>query len=859
MMLMLVGSVTFTNFALAYEKENHYWLKMALALNCGFTIDEARVIATGDWNLDEDPETAPVRTGSDKDNPKWKWHALPTEDPDVDKDQTSSGNQQIKQRQHDLYNRALNEKDTGMRLFKFGQYLHYEEDKWSHWGYTTEIGHAVPNVVPGMTSPDQTHANPETYRYMVFDSMVNLGKLAKSLGKNTQCVSDLVPLDTYHSSPEYGKDFPWVSPQEIKRSDSTKFKKSVDKHLSDWGKTALINEVIEVSKKKGDEGVTESFISYISTKTGISKSDISKKYDYIYINIDDNGDTKKLPEDLVNFLKSDTKVANPIKNPETATRTNDNTAVSAGGNNVNRLSANEIKSIYKISKLQESAATQLSSVNDQQKSILQKATSVMNKDLSKEKKDQLKLLLKTQDSDKKDIKTIQDYTKKVSAAIKKFAQKQGLKGSDLDKAVKTTKTGKQAKDGPVSQLKQDAADAKDKIDQARKLQEEIDLAKIATQIGNILPDSEGRSDFEKRMEKQFEEQQARESARLERESEEKSKQNVLNMMQRLLDLVQKKEEIQTGSILNTIPDTPTKDHFVSTTPTKDTPIQVRSKHSSYAQSNNSCVDKRAKILATWVLSGVTSGKASVMITNLDVDPDTVPLNFLNADVRDGTIQYEFTVPGPGHYEVSIWSIDKRPVSGGSMNITVPDSCGTATPPPVLVEPSSGITQSPAKTNTKPSLTIPKSITKEATGPSGAVVNFVATGQDKEDGILTPSCSYPSDYMFPIGTTTVSCTVDDSDNNSISGTFTVTIRDTTPPVFSPFQATQGVKDESGVQMFFDVIAVDAVDGGVQVSCDYQSGYKFPPGVTTMTCTASDSKGNLATKKVQITVTVTQSGQ
>ncbi|NDB63917.1 MAG: HYR domain-containing protein, partial [Nitrosopumilaceae archaeon] len=67
------------------------------------------------------------------------------------------------------------------------------------------------------------------------------------------------------------------------------------------------------------------------------------------------------------------------------------------------------------------------------------------------------------------------------------------------------------------------------------------------------------------------------------------------------------------------------------------------------------------------------------------------------------------------------------------------------------------------------------------------------------------------------------------------------------------------DDSGVQVFFDVTATDAVDGSTLVSCDYSSGYKFPPGVTTMTCTTSDSKGNQATKKVQITVTVTQSGQ
>jgi hypothetical protein len=84
-------------------------------------------------------------------------------------------------------------------------------------------------------------------------------------------------------------------------------------------------------------------------------------------------------------------------------------------------------------------------------------------------------------------------------------------------------------------------------------------------------------------------------------------------------------------------------------------------------------------------------------------------------------------------------------------------------------------------------------------------------------------------------------------------------DRTPPAFVPFQPTEGVRDDTGVQVFFDVTANDLVDGNVPVSCNYQSGYKFPPGVTDLKCTTSDSRGNQATKTVQITVTVTESDQ
>jgi hypothetical protein len=334
-------------------------------------------------------------------------------------------------------------------------------------------------------------------------------------------------------------------------------------------------------------------------------------------------------------------------------------------------------------------------------------------------------------------------------------------------------------------------------------------------------------------------------------------------MRRALETLQKNEQTQTGSILDTIPEPVLSDLFARTTPIRDDvkTIQVSSKHGSFVAPNNPCVDKRTKILVSWVLSNINSGQASMMISNLDdyASSDVVMPEFRRTSVRDGTVQYEFTVSGPGNYEITLSSIDNKVVSGGTISVRVPDLCTTASPPPILVEPAGGTNQPPTKTNTKPSLTIPKAITREATGPSGAVVNFSVSGQDKEDGAIIPSCSHPSDYMFPIGTTTVSCTVDDSNNNSISGTFTVTIRDTTGPAIASFQPREGVRDESGVQVFYDVTASDLVDGTVPVTCNYPSGYKFPPGTTNLTCTAMDSRGNQSSRTLQITVTITESGQ
>ena len=82
--------------------------------------------------------------------------------------------------------------------------------------------------------------------------------------------------------------------------------------------------------------------------------------------------------------------------------------------------------------------------------------------------------------------------------------------------------------------------------------------------------------------------------------------------------------------------------------------------------------------------------------------------------------------------------------------------------------------------TAPSLTLPDDITEEATSASGAEVTFTASAHDLVDGDVTPTCTPASGETFPIGTTTVTCSVTDEAGNTDSDTFTVTVEDTTPP-------------------------------------------------------------------------------
>jgi hypothetical protein len=58
--------------------------------------------------------------------------------------------------------------------------------------------------------------------------------------------------------------------------------------------------------------------------------------------------------------------------------------------------------------------------------------------------------------------------------------------------------------------------------------------------------------------------------------------------------------------------------------------------------------------------------------------------------------------------------------------------------------------------------------------SGAVVTFSATAEDLVDGVVPVTCAPASGATFPVGTTTVACTVSDTRGNTTTGSFTVTV-------------------------------------------------------------------------------------
>ncbi len=76
--------------------------------------------------------------------------------------------------------------------------------------------------------------------------------------------------------------------------------------------------------------------------------------------------------------------------------------------------------------------------------------------------------------------------------------------------------------------------------------------------------------------------------------------------------------------------------------------------------------------------------------------------------------------------------------------------------------------------TAPVLTLPADQTVQATSPKGAPVTYTATATDAVDGSVVPSCSPASGFVFPVGSTSVTCTARDSRGNESSGRFTVTV-------------------------------------------------------------------------------------
>ena len=166
--------------------------------------------------------------------------------------------------------------------------------------------------------------------------------------------------------------------------------------------------------------------------------------------------------------------------------------------------------------------------------------------------------------------------------------------------------------------------------------------------------------------------------------------------------------------------------------------------------------------------------------------------------------------------------------------------------------------------TPPVLNLPPSVTLEATGPGGVVHTFVATATDDQDPSPTVYCTPPSGSLFPLGYTSVNCTATDASGNSSSGSFAVTVVDTTPPALTvPAYLTVECNASGGISSSDPQVqnwlnsasATDIVDPTPIIANNSPSFCSL--GMTTVTFTATDASGNSSSGTADITVVDTTS--
>lgn len=125
----------------------------------------------------------------------------------------------------------------------------------------------------------------------------------------------------------------------------------------------------------------------------------------------------------------------------------------------------------------------------------------------------------------------------------------------------------------------------------------------------------------------------------------------------------------------------------------------------------------------------------------------------------------------------------------------------------------------------PAISTPEVVVADATSSSGAYVTFDAG---------TASCDHPSGSLFPIGTTTVTCSASNGFGTTTI-TFSVVVNGTGggPPILTlPEVVVAEAASASGANVSFNA-------GGA--TCDHASGSLFAVGNTTVGCSSTNSFG------------------
>lgn len=163
-------------------------------------------------------------------------------------------------------------------------------------------------------------------------------------------------------------------------------------------------------------------------------------------------------------------------------------------------------------------------------------------------------------------------------------------------------------------------------------------------------------------------------------------------------------------------------------------------------------------------------------------------------------------------------------------------------------------------NTSPVIVCPADITAGTEpGECFAFVDFTVTATDLCDPTVPVVCEGPwglvqSGDAFPVGTTAILCTARDHSGNEATCEFNITVQDREPPALACPESITLVTDCAGSPVAvtpsnLGIVATDNCDPGPSVVC---SPANVGPGITSVTCTATDDSGNESSCSVAVTV-------
>jgi hypothetical protein len=109
------------------------------------------------------------------------------------------------------------------------------------------------------------------------------------------------------------------------------------------------------------------------------------------------------------------------------------------------------------------------------------------------------------------------------------------------------------------------------------------------------------------------------------------------------------------------------------------------------------------------------------------------------------------------------------------------------------------------------------IVAEATGPNGSIVTFAPTARDNVDGNVAVICTPASGSTFRLGNTSVACSARDASGNVGTGSFGVTVRDTTPPSAPTLTVTPSVLHPPNHKLVPVVVTARASDAVSTAAC------------------------------------------